>query len=304
MKHTIVSLALFGMASAVPCAAQVSPAPVPLSRTAMQALVLDLFRHSGSGHAPQTPQQKARVKAYMERIYELDQAGAEALHAGDFTAAEAYYRELTEVDSYSRDAHYKLGDALAGQGQVKEAIEAYRAGIYGPPYTVTVLNDIPLHGQFNPAVRVCPGGGEEVSWIKYALLLSQTGQVPEAVALYKQALPRVPDADLLTTGFPFGKDAPTPEIFQAAAHVALGLCATFSGSNYEEAMSHFDLAQHLRPDAPLTNYYYGYGWHNLNPQSRAKVANALRAKAALQKAAASGQGEVKKAAEEALVGIP
>ena len=56
----------------------------------------------------------------------------------------------------------------------------------------------------------------------------------------------------------------------------------------------------LAPDSPLANYYYGYGWQHLDLKSRTRTANAQRAKAAFQKAAALGGTDVKKAAGEAL----
>ena len=49
----------------------------------------------------------------------------------------------------------------------------------------------------------------------------------------------------------------------------------------------------LEPGNALTNYYYGYGWHNLSPADRLKFGTAQQAKAALQKAVKVGNASVK-----------
>ncbi len=318
MKPMILSLTLAAMMSALPCAAQTGTAqtnspqpgaaqtgttPGNISPQAMQVILNSLFRQARAmHHADLTPEQRAHVEAVHARVNELEKAGAKALHDGDFAAAEADFRESVSITPFS-NTYFELAEALTGQGRTAEAIEAYRGGIYGPPYTVTVQNDISVHGQFNPNVRTCPGGGAEAHWMKYALLLSQTGQEAEAVIIYKKALIRVPEADHPGMSLALASDTPSPETFQAAAHVALGLCATFSGSQYDKAMGDFDAARRLRPDSPLANYYYGYGWKNLDPKGAARQAYAAQAKAAFQQAAAFGEGTVKKEAEQALTGF-
>lgn len=312
MKPMILSIALLAITAALPCAAQTSaaqtsPTPGNISPQTMQVILKSLFREARTmHHADLTPQQRAHVEAVHARVNDLERAGAKALHEGDFAAAESDFRESVSITP-APNTYYELAEALTGQGRVAEAIAAYRGGIYGPPYTVAVLNDIPVHGQFNPNVRDCPGGGAEVSWMKYALLLSQTGQGAEAVAIYKKALPRVPDGAALGIDAPLASGTLSPAGFQAAAHITLGLCATFSGDSiggtHEKAMGEFDAARRLRPDSPLTNYYYGYGWKHLDLKGAARQAYAAQAKAAFQQAAAYGEGDVKKAAEQALTGF-
>lgn len=307
MKLIIPSLALIATVLVSPCAAQTVTAqtgttPGSLSPQATRALAITLFRNSGSGHSSLTPQQRARVEAVRTRISGLEQTGAKALRAGDYAAAEADFRESISI-SPEHSTYYELGEALVQQGRSAEAMEAYREGIYGPPFTTPIQNDIPIHGQFNPNIRTCPGGGAEVPWMKYALLLSQMGQGAEAVVIYKKALPEVPEANHPGMSLALDTDTPEPEAFQAAAHVALGLCATWVFPDHDKAMTEFDAARRLRPTSPLTNYYYGYGWQRLDPKGAAKQGSAVQAKAALQQAAASGGGEVKKAAEEALTGF-
>ena len=65
-------------------------------------------------------------------------------------------------------------------------------------------------------------------------------------------------------------------------------------------MSQFSQALRLAPDASMANYYYGYGWQNLSPAERAKLAakpgQREAVKAALEKAAKLGTPDVSAAA--------
>jgi len=145
-------------------------------------------------------------------------------------------------------------------------------------------------------MRLCQ---QPESWMKYALLLSQTNQQAEAIRIYQKALLVVPDITERTiTRFP---DATTlaPREFQASVHIALGLCASF-GVGSDKAMAEFAKARQLEPASSLTNYYYGYGWQRLAPAVRAKYGTPQQAKAALQKAVKLGKGDVKLAAAKAL----
>lgn len=285
--------------------AQASPTSTPgnLSPQALQAILDTLSRESRKVHQflLLTPQQRAHSEAVLAKINELEQAGAKALRDGNYAAAEAAFRESLDT-SPERSTYYELAEALTGQGRVAEAIQAYRGGIYGPPFTTPIQNDIPIHGQFNPDIRICPGGGAEVAWMKYALLLSQTGQGAEAAVIYSKAVIRVPESDRPGMSLALPPGTP-PADFQAAAHIALGLCASFAGSQYDKAMGEFDAARQLRPDSPLVNYYYGYGWQNLGDKARLKVADAEQVRAAFQQAAAYGTDAVRKAAEEALTKV-
>ncbi len=236
----------------------------------------------------------------MAQLDELRIKGAQALQEGDFAAAEVAFRGLIEADPFSPYAHYWLGDALVGQGKNADAIIAYRVGIYRPTNAGKNLNDIPLTEPSRGRLSGCQNQTVAVSWMKCVLLLSQTGQSKEAAAIYKEALTQVPDANTSGMSLSLDSNTPAPETLQAAAHIALGLCATFSGADHDRAMSEFDAARRLRPDLPLTNYYYGYGWQHLDPKSATRQANAAQAKAAFQQAATYGVGEVKKSAEEAL----
>ena len=314
MKHLLLFLALAAMTSAASCTAQAGQAqtgadkgrfvPGNPSPEQMQALVTYLFKHTISGHGFQTPQERAKMEATRTRLNEIEHTASEALRSGDFPTAEAAYRNLIEADPFSRDSHYGLGDALAGQGRAADAIAAYRIDIYMPLNADESLNGIPVTESSRGKMIGCKNQTVATSWMRCALLLSQSGQGAEAVVLYNQALPRVPGLSEPGLKLSLDSNMPAPETFQAAAHVALGLCITFDSSpDHERAMSEFDAARRLRPASPLTNYYYGYGWQHLGLKSAARAATAAQAQAAFQQVAASGGGGVKKAAEEALAGF-
>lgn len=314
MKPLLLSCALAAMTSAMSCTAQTGQAqtgadkgrfvPGNTSPEKMRALTTYLLEHRVSGHGFQTPQEKAKMAAIRTRLNEMERAASEALRNGDFPAAEAAYRSLIEADPFSRDSHYGLGDALAGQGRAADAIAAYRVDIYMPLNADKSPNDIPLTEPSRGKFIGCNNQTIAASWMRCALLLSQSGQGAEAVVIYNQALPRVPGLSEPGLNLSLDSDTPAPETFQAAAHVALGLCITFdSNPDHERAMGEFDMARRLRPDSALTNYYYGYGWQHLDLKGAARRANAAQAKAAFQQAAAYGAGDVKKAAEQALTGF-
>src|SRR5262244_4608522 len=57
-------------------------------------------------------------------------ATAVRLHqAGQWVAAEACYRQVLAVQPNLAEGHFRLGDALAGQGKSDEAVAAYRQAI-------------------------------------------------------------------------------------------------------------------------------------------------------------------------------
>ena len=268
----------------------------------------------GGGPLPRTPEQKALEDAKLDKINDLMQSGTEALHLKNFAAAEADYRKLLQITAFPQMApetmlgpapYYGLGEALAGQGKTADAIAAYKMGVYYPlNFTPEAIAIMQARGN-KSNLRGCCGNVDALAWMKYALLLSQAGQNVEAFWVYSQAMPCVSD-DVSGSNITLlsAADAPSPSAFQAAVHVALGLLDGSGLSSHEQAMSEFEEALRLAPDAAVTNYYYGYGWQRLDLNSPARAANALQAKAALAKAAASDDANIKKAASEAFKRMP
>lgn len=236
----------------------------------------------------------------MAKVNELSHAGEEALHLKNFVLAEADYRELVQIQSDTPNYYYGLGEALAGQGKTAESLSVYKTVVYWP------LNTGPEGAAFSRSIgnlsnlRGCCGPTDAVAWMKYALLLSQTGQNAEAFSVYSQASHFAADTAHPDVKLSFSAGLPSPVELQAAAHIALGLLVNDTGNDRELAMSEFEQAQKLAPDAAVTNFYYGYGWKRLDLQSKTRLADAPQAKAALQKAALTDDPNVKKAAGEAL----
>ena len=306
MKPATFFLALLFPVLIRPCTAQTSPVQNKATSETMQALAKQLFRtSSGVHHRRLTPQEKAHSEAVLAHLNEMDRAGFEALQAKDFVAAEDFFRESIETCPQP-DNYFHLGEALSGQKRIPEAIAAYRAGVYkrhpdGMPYTIAAfMNEAGKNAPYDPNAQICPGNIATMYWMQYALLLSQTGQGAEAAVIYQKALPDVPDVRGDDGAALLEAATPSPEALQAAAHVSVGLCATFF-TNHDDAMREFDKAQRLQPDSALTNYFYAYGWKNLTPAERGKYGTEQQAKAALLKAIRLGKGEVKKAAQKALM---
>jgi len=315
MKPLVICLTLALTVPALPGATQTNSAQASTASEATQALANQLLGLGRNAHhSYRTPEQKAREAAELDKINDLIQAGTEALHNKNFVTAEADYRQLVQVTTVGPQMasetmlgpspYYGLGEALAGQGKTAEAIAAYKLGIYYPlnfsPEAVAVSQAI----ENKPNLRGCSFPTDAVAWMKYALLLSQTGQSAEAFSVYTQALHHATDTAHPEIKLSFHDAPPTPTELQAAAHIALGLLVNDTGNDREQAMTEFDQALRLAPDAAVTNYYYGYGWQRLDPKSPTRAATALQAKAALTKATASEDDNVRKAAEEAMKRMP
>lgn len=317
MKTILLCLALAALSPKLPSAAQTNATSSALAsqHRLSPAEIRKILSgvHGGGGPLRLTPQEKALQDAKMDKINDLDQAGTQALRSRNFVAAEADYRELLQVTATPQMApqtmlgpapYYGLGEALAGQGRTAEAIAAYKLGIYYPlnftPEAVAVSQAIDP----KPNLRGCCFPVDAVAWMKYTLLLSQTGQNAEAFIVYSQAMRYATDTAHPEMKLSFPDAPPTPVELQTAVHVALGLLVNDTGNDREQAMSEFDQALRLAPDAAVPNYYYGYGWQRLDPKSSVKAATALQAKAALARAAASEDDNVKKAAAEAMTRMP
>ena len=308
MKLVTLCLALAALGWPLPSIAQTSDAPTTappkhILSSEEIAKLLSSINTGGHNPFPLTPQEKARVDAGMAKSNELDQDAKEALHNKNFVIAEADYRELVEMGTLSFSSYYGLGESLAGQGKTAEAIAAYKVGVYWPLNSPAGQLALSRAGDNRPNLRGCCGGTDAVAWLKYALLLSQTGQNAEAFSVYSQAILWVNDLNRSGITLFSSADPSSPAEFQAAVHIALGLLTGGMLTDPEQAMTEFDHALQLAPDAAVTNYYYGYGWNHLDLKSATRAVDAAQAKAALAKAVASEDGVVKKAAGEELKGL-
>jgi tetratricopeptide (TPR) repeat protein len=217
-------------------------------------------------------------KAKLAETSQLDQAATAAMNAGNYAEAETDARQSIQVGPDSGIAQNVLAAALDAQGKTQEALQAYKTNF-----------DL---GAVSPS-DVLP----------YALLLLKSGQWAQAVEIYNRQLPYDGgDGALVQDYSDFNPDVPRPMDMETAIHIGLGLelgWYEYHGTYQErtqQALAQFQKALTLEPDAPLANYYYGYGLRRMGHWKDAQVA--------FKKAAAldQGNGDVKAAAEKALAG--
>lgn len=232
-----------------------------------------------------TPEQQATAKTRQEQCYAFNKAGFTALYEGRYSEAEANARQSLAV-SHNTDllAPELFAASLDAQGKNAEALVAYQ-----------ILAD--------------QGSDKPRDLLPYSLLLLKNGQWAEAVAAYNKASPYIASSDLLNENSHFNATEYKPAALAAAIHIGIGMtyfssAGWFGTSRKEQGMAHLQQALALEPNSPLTNYYYGYGWRNLDRNSPMKAATAARAKAAMRKAAATEDGSLKKAAEKSLKQMP
>ncbi|MCW3061002.1 MAG: hypothetical protein JWQ02_2823 [Capsulimonas sp.] len=223
--------------------------------------------------APPSPAQIAT----FNQIASLDNAAAAYLDQGKYVAAEANARRSVSLGVSSGKGQELLAEALNAEGKSKEALKVYR--------------------------QIAAQGGQfPRNMLPYALLLLKAGQWKEAVSAYNTMLPFLSYGELVQANTHFSPNNPDPVELATAIHIGLGLTyvssASWGGhSRKDRAMMEFDQALRLQPASALTNYYYGFGWKQLDPNDAMKKRQVVKAKAALQKAASLGNSSVKKAVD-------
>lgn len=224
--------------------------------------------------------------AVLRQSAALVDKGEALLKAGNFGTAEQMFRTASAVQEsealgHNPSAERGLAEALVYQGRTTEALSLYRALIYGHQRKFSSVSQ------------------ELRTTMRYSILLTQTDQWPEAVAVYEKALPSADFHGMPKMDVHFDPRVPMPAQLQTIAHLACGI--EFNRrSDDRAAFNEYVKASYLAPDSALVNYYYGDGWQNLSPKDRAKLGSVQQAKAALQKAYLLGKGDVKTAAEKAL----
>ena len=213
------------------------------------------------------------------------------LHLGNYARAEDEARQAEALDFLAGGPHEVLAAALEAQGKDQEALQAY---------------------------HFLAMGGQTRDLLPYAGLLLKSGQWAQALAVYNQALPRLPDVgphleativhdgDVIRASSRFSPDVPEPMALATAIHIARGMVynntPSWGDGAYQntEAMAEYAKALQTAPNNALANYYYGVGLQKLSPTERVKFGTAQQAKAALQKAVKIGNVNVKAAALKAL----
>ena len=251
-----------------------SAAPTVMGQTPQKDT---LARSISANPAPYTPEHLA---ASVQQAA-INHAAAVSLHAGRYAEAEAEARRSLSLDSDGM-ADEVLAVALDTQGKEQEALQAYH---------VIVVEQKAMY----PRVL-----------LPYSLLLLKSGQWEQALAVYNQALPLLGHEALEQESSHFSPDAPSPTALAVAIHLERGqlynAAPDWAGeAQNTEAMAEYQKALQLAPDSALTNFYYGQGWQKLSPAEQAKFGTAQQTRAALQKAVKIGKGNVKKAAQKALM---
>ena len=148
-------------------------------------------------------------EAARESFHRASTAAAD-LHAGRYAQSETEAREALSVDSTDGVAEEVLAAALDAQGKEAEALQQYQI--------------VTTHDDSQPR-----------NLLPYALLLLKSGQWVQAVTLYNQVLPRVPDVgphledpivhdgDLIRANSRFISDVPEPTALATALHLVLGM---------------------------------------------------------------------------------
>ena len=203
-----------------------------------------------------------------------------ALKNRNFAIAEDYFRGTLAIRPDGA-AYFSLALALSAQGKQLEAIQTYEK-------------------LFHPDGHVSFGGSYfSRAHLEYALLLDQMGNWPEAVGNYQSGVSTLGSGNGPKPNVEFAPNIPQPMALAAAIHIALGIDADAQLNNLGEydhvrAFNEYAQALKLNPDWAVANYYYGYGLRQSGRRAEAQVA--------FQKAAQLDNGEIKAAAEKALIG--
>lgn len=219
--------------------------------------------------------------AATQKSYELVDLGERLLTDGHYSEAEQDFRAALAVEGWNVNAYPGLAESLAAQGKTEQALRVYRSLVYQYPANLSSAAQ---------TMRTL---------MRFASLLSQTGQWEEAVSVYENGLPKGNFTEASKLDARFDLRHPMPLQLQALSHIAVGLEQSSHADN-DTAFAEYDKGLRLAPDNALTNYFYGAGWQKLSPTERAKFGTVQQAKAHLQKAVKTGNADVKAAAQKAL----
>ena len=185
----------------------------------------------------------------MKRINDsadLTQKGDRETAQGDWLQAMNDYQQALSLWPYEQEALYGVADDSLKRGDMAGAVGYYRRAIYTHPDPPV----LPLFHE-NNVFRL----------MEYALLLSQTGQQAEALAVYRHgaALFNVMDGRprhkvaLPDFGDGPGQSPFSPQALQAMAHVRWA--EDHSDFDAKGAAAHLQRAVALAPDSPVVYYY-------------------------------------------------
>jgi Tfp pilus assembly protein PilF len=138
----------------------------------------------------------------MATIREALARGARLLHEGNFSEAEAVYREIVGLDPGVAQAWYLLGSITQMTGRLVEAVGYYQHALRIAPTLVEARNNLGVALQalgsteaaeqcLRDVIRIRPDFGDAYSNLGNAL--QDQGKLDDAIACYHQAIEKKPD---------------------------------------------------------------------------------------------------------------
>ena len=222
---------------------------------------------------PTNPVYAARLEKDKEAVAMIT-LGEDALHSGQNEKAVQAFQEALRIEPFEFLAQQRLAEAYQANQQPELAVAAYRAYIYPKPG-----QDWTTSNQVSATVLM-----------NYCLVLLQTGQEQEALAMYNRGLPLLnydhgrQKLDVLLPVIGPGESPYTPQFLQAMACLGVGIeTSGFDEKRLKEAVK-------LAPDSVAANFYLGKYLFGREPG----------AKAAFEKAVALGDSTTAEAAKKYL----
>ncbi len=181
-----------------------------------------------------------RDNRFYRRSRTEGEAADQAFQDGRYRDAERYYHAALAIDPMWEYYAYDLAESQARQGRTREAIATYRSIVYPPANQAWTYSD----------------SYDARTLLRYCVLLCETHQWPEAVAVFDKAVrPETPDEDPEWRYPAFdAKGAPDYTKLLAWTHFCLGKGSLFNISS-AEALQQFDTAIKLKPDWEQAQFY-------------------------------------------------
>ena len=228
-----------GLAAQQP-AAQKSPAPLVHPEKQMRvvlpnAATLLIIKPDPADPVYAASRQRAKEAAEMTVL------GEEALSLGQNGKAIKAFQEAIQIEHLGGCVSQRLAEAYQANHQPEQPLAAYRALIYPKPG-----QDWTTSNQVSATVLM-----------NYCLVLLQTGQEQEALAMYNRGLPLLnydhgkPKLKVLLPAIGPDGSPYTPQFLQAMACLGIGIDTSgFDEVRLREAVE-------LAPDSVATNFYLG-----------------------------------------------